>query len=366
MKITCTRDNLNLAIQNVNKAVSLKSPKPILSGILFEAEEDMLVVTATDMDISIRCTVPVSVDEAGKAVVPARYIVELVRKLPDTMIELTTDDESNIMNISYGQSSLDIGLFDYHEFPLFPSLEGDHHIIIDEKILKQMIRQTIFAKSQDDSRTVFTGTLMEVEQDEMRLVSSDTHRLALTKTVLNQVSDQKYSAIIPGKTINELNRLLGTEEEVEIYLDNSQISFQVGNTNIISRLLEGKFPDYKVVIPQKCSTVVRVKTEGLLQSSERAALLLRENNGSVRLTVEDAIMTVNAATEAGKIYEEVPIEKKGDDVIIFFNVRYLCDVLRVIEDEEIFIEFNGPLNAGIIKMGSNDDFLSLLLPIRAV
>lgn len=365
MKIICTRQNLVQGVSTAQRAVSTKNPLPILSGILLTAVENRLEFQATDLEMGIQCVVPCNVQEEGSIVLPAKYLGEIVRRLPDAPIQIETGQSTNVV-IRYGQSEITINGFHAEEFPTFPKPLGKNSLTIPEEELKDYLRQILFATSADENRPVFTGVLMEINEGQLRFVATDTHRLALRKISLKDNLDDT-NVIIPGKALNELARVIGSaDREVTISLGDNQIIFGMEDTLLISRLIEGQFPNYRQVIPQGHKTRIRVKTKDLLESVERASLLARVGTQIIRLNIEEEKVIINANTEVGKIHEELPIYLQGDPIQIAFNAVYLIDALKSIGGDNLYFDMSGPLSPGILRPVEGDEYLSLVLPVRTV
>lgn len=364
MKIICTRQNLIQGVATAQRGVSTKNPMPILSGILLMAKDNQLEFKATDLEMGIQCTIPANVQEEGSIVLPAKYLGEIVRKLPDTPIQIETEQGFNAV-IRYGQSEITINGFEAEEFPAFPVPHGNNTFHLPEDELKEILRQILFAASTDENRPVFTGVLIEITEGNLRLVATDTHRLALREEKVNDILEN-VSVIIPGKTLNELSRVIGTpDRSVDISLGDNQVIFSMEDTSLVSRLIEGQFPNYRQVIPQGYKTRLRIKTKDLLEALERASLLARVGTQIVRLSLETDKVILFANTEVGRIHEEVPIFLEGETMQISFNAVYLIDALRAIGSENIYLELTGPLSPGILRPVEGDHYLSLVLPVRS-
>lgn len=369
MKIICSKENLLYGVQTVQRAVSNKNPLPILSGIHLKTEGNNLKFTATDLEIGIECLVPVTVVEEGSVVIPAKYIIDIARKLPDTKIEITLNKENNLTTIKYGQSEFNIVGINGEDFPVLPTLESDFNYSLSVDLFKNMIRQVVFATSTDDNRPIFTGALLEIEEDNIILVGTDTHRLAYRKGKIN--NEELYnqaSVVIPGRTLNEVSKLAyENEDKVIITITENQILFKLKDICIISRLIDGHYPNYKQVIPNDFNSKLRVKTKDLLDSVERAALLAKEGSNIVKININENKLIINLnSPDVGRIHEEINIFKNGEDNQIAFNSKYIIDVLKVIDSEEIYLEMNGSLSPGVITPVDNDNYLYLILPVRTV
>lgn len=364
MKIICTKQNLSYGVQVVQKAVSSKNPLPILSGILLQTEGDKLKLSATDLDLGIQCIIPVQTVEEGAIVLPARYLGEIVRRLPDVPIQIEIEEGSYSAMIKYGQSELNINGFPADEFPVLPTISDEINFAISEEIFKEMVRQVIFAIYTNENRPVYTGVLMELSATNLTLVATDTHRLALRKLSLPESKGDR-AIIIPGKTLNELSRIIGApDRQVQVSVTENQILFTMEDTILISRLIDGQFPNYLQVIPQGYKSRLRFRGKDLLEATERASLLAKAGAQVVKLSIEDNLLIITANTEVGRIYEEVPVYLEGESMQVAFNAAYLIEILKAVNSEEIYFELSGPLAPGIIRPVDKDDYLALILPVR--
>jgi len=364
MKFFSNKENIIYAIQMVQRAVSMKSPLPVLTGILFECNDNMLKLTGTDTDLTISCTIPVVTEIPGAMVFPSRYITEFSRKLPDGDIEIEKIKDSNMATIRYGQSEFNINGYNADNFSIPEFQSGEIEFIISSEILKEVIKQVIFAASNDETRPVFTGILAEIEKNIMTLVATDTFRLALRKLSIDVNVENLINVIIPGKTLNETARILGSSKDITCQIGKNQILFKTDDTVILSRLINGRFPSYRQVIPENHSALVKVKLNSLLDAAERASLLVVERNPLVVFIVQDNNILINVRSENGWIREKVPAETNGEKLEIYFNVKYLCDVLRSCNYEEIYIKLTGAYTPAMVTPVTGDEFMSILVPAR--
>lgn len=366
MKAFCSKDALLTGVNTVQKAVSSKNTQPVLQGVLIRAEAHSLIFEATDLEIGIRCVIPAQIEKEGVIVLPARIFSDIVRKLPDTTIEIEL--QNDVINIHYYESDISLRGFDPEEFPLLPELYDAESFNLPVSLFKTMIRQTVFACSNEENRPVFTGTLLQIEGSTIRLIGTDTHRLAYRVAEIPNQEDFKFYGIIPSKTMSEIYRLLRDEDEIlTIRFNQSQVAFQFGSVHLLSRLIEGQFPNYKQVIPQTCQSKVFLSARLFQESLERASLLARDSSSHaniIRLSVDSERLWIDQASEIGKISEQMDIKKEGIDVKISFNAKFLLDVLKVIDSEEIVLELSGPFSPGIIRPMDEPNYLYLALPVR--
>jgi DNA polymerase-3 subunit beta len=366
MKIICSKENLLEGINIVQKAVSTKTTLPILEGILIEAA-DKIKMTGNDLEIGIECCIDADVKRPGSIVINSRMFGDIVRRLPDSEV-LIEVKENNTVVIECENSFFEIKGIAAEGFPALPSIEKENGIRISKKILKDMIKQTIFAVSIDENRPILTGSLFEYRSGKLTIVSIDGYRLAMRCHVSENVSDgPDRNLIIPGKTLNEIAKIIQpVDEDVCIYAAGNQILFDMGNCIMTSRLLEGEYLNYMGIIPSEHETKITVNTKDLLACFERASLVItnEERRYPVNLDISDDIVVITANTEAGNVREEMRAEIEGKKLNISFNHRYFIEALRVIDNEMIDIFFTTNVGPCTIRPMQGNDFAYLILPIR--
>ncbi|MDD3705794.1 MAG: DNA polymerase III subunit beta [Clostridiaceae bacterium] len=363
MKIITTKSVLLESINIVQKAVPSKTTLPILEGILFDAKGGKLKLTATDLEIGIETVSNVDVIEPGKIVLSSRIIGDIVRKLPDSDIEIETS-EGNLVSIKSEGSKFKIVTLPYEEYPELPAVKKESGIVLKQNILKEMIRKTIFAVSFDEVRPILTGVLFDVSGNELTMVALDGFRMAVKKNSI--INDNNFRAVIPGKTLTEIGKIINEKEEnVNIYFSKNHIQVQIEDTIIVSRLLEGEFINYKQIIPSEYKIKIKVSSNLLMEACDRAALFARDSsNNMIKFEINDDLMVIMSNSQNGDVHEELQIQKEGNDIEIAFNAKYFIDVLKVIEGEEITIEFTTNVSPSIIRPINNEDYLYLVLPAR--
>jgi DNA polymerase-3 subunit beta len=333
-----------------------------------------LKLTATDLEIAIQCTVEVEVIEEGSLVVPGRYFIEMVKKLPSGIINLKSSSQEGLI-IKYEQSEQFINGFSDEEFPSLPEIKNQVSGSMPQNQFKKMVKQTAIASSHDESRPVFTGTLVEITGDKIVMVTTDSHRLALKEDYWSNssaVMDNKVAVIIPTKTMIEVSRIIPDDAEPLFMIGGTnQFLFKTANINVFTRLIDGQYPSYTQVIPDsgKCTSRIRIKTKMFLEAIERASLLVRdelkEKYSLVKLSVNEDILEINSnSPELGKIHEEIKVFLEGEPIEITFNSHYLMDALKSIDEEEVYIELTGALSPGIIRTVENEKYIYLILPVR--
>ena len=364
MWFTCEKNILQEAIDTVQKAASSKTTYPILEGILIRTNNNSVIFTATDLDLGIETTIEANVSKKGSIVLNSKLLGEIIRKLPSDMIALELDE--NNVHITCQKSEFVIVGNSPDDFPALPTINENAMYEISQDVLKNMIKQTIFAIAQDETRPILTGVLFEVKDGKLSFVALDGYRLALKS--YNIDNNSTINAVIPGKTLNEIYKILElSENTVKITFTTNHILFNLGNTKIISNLLQGEFINYKQIIPNEYRLKIKVKRNEILDSIERASLLAREGKTNlIKFEIKDNKMSITSNSQMGKVYEEVDIELEGEGLKIQFNSRYFIDVLRIIDSDEIYLEFSTSVSPCLIKKIDNTDFLYLVLPVRLV
>lgn len=371
MRFTAQKQPLVDAVSHVSIAVSARTTIPILTGIKITVSETHVLLTASDSDISIQVEIPpdaLNVKESGGVVLPARYFVDLVRKLPGETIEIEVGGQY-ATTIRSGQSQFQLNGMDPDEFPHLPQLNEVGVFSIASDLLKTIIRQTSFAVSTAESRPVLTGVLWELQDNVLRFVSTDSHRLARREVQVEMAEEPPVNhAVVPGKSLADLNKLLNDDDQlVDIVLTDNQLLVKTANILFYSRLLEGNYPDTSRIIPQSSKMAVVVNTKELLSSIDRASLLSQSaKNNVVKLTGEDERLEITANTpEIGSVTETVGVsEFTGEPIKISFNAKFMMDALRAVDSEHIRIEFTGAMAPFIIQPTENDSLLYLILPVR--
>ncbi|KAB3533828.1 DNA polymerase III subunit beta [Alkaliphilus pronyensis] len=364
MHIVCPQKLLLNSISIVQKSVSTKTTLPILRGIYIEATSNQLKIVGTDLEIGIENIIEAEVIEEGATVIDARLFSDIIRKLPDSDISIKLL-ENNQVNIKCLTADFSIVCHNPEDYPELPQINDFNFYKLPHELFRNMIRQTVFATSQDESRPILTGVLLEIEDSSLNMVALDGYRLALRKGKVEANTSNK--AVIPARTLSELARIIETdnEEPIEICLTDNHALFITGSTKLISRLLEGELINYNQILPKEFKSRVRVKTKALYNSIERASLLAREGkNNLVKFIINDDKMTITSNSELGKVYEELAIILEGDDIEIAFNSKYFMDALKVFDDDEVYLDFTTNISPGIIKPVENENYIYLVLPVR--
>ena len=368
MKIVCYKDNILKALNSVVKGVASKTTMPILEGILIQTNDKEIKLTTYDLEIGIEYVMECEVKEQGSTVVNAIMFSEIIRKLPDTEIYITLN-ENNLLEIECEGALYKLTTMNPEEFPELPKIEVENSIDLEQNMLRNMIRRTIFAVSSEENRPIFTGCLFEVENNKLNLVAVDGFRLALRSMYLPTKSNN-FSAVIPGKTLNEVNKiLLDSFENVKIGIAKNQALFEMDNCKIVTRILDGEFLNYRTVIPNNWETRIKVNKNNLQNSFERISLISassieKEKKYPVKVSVDIGKLTISCTNQTGDAKEEIFVSTEGKNIEAGFNPKYFLDSLKAIDDEEVFVEFGTSISPCLVKSVENNEYVYMILPIR--
>ena len=363
MKISCLRTDLANAVSNVSRAVSTKAAIPALEGVLIKAYDNKLNISGYNLEIGITTDIEATIQAEGEIVVSAKLFLDIVRRLPEEIVMIETDDRM-VTYITCGHVDYQIVGMSSVEYPDLPSFEQTDGVTVNSKILREMIRQTVYAVSENTAKPIYTGSLFEIENGNFRIVAVDGYRMAIRNE--NVDSESKTSFVVPGKTQQEVLKLLTDDEEnVEIIIGQRHITFKVRNYRVISRLIEGTFLDYKTTIPNEAKTEIVMNTRSIIDAIERMSLLNNDRVQSpVRCIFSDDEIKLSCASAVGKASDVLSVPIIGDSVEIGFNNRYMLDALKNTDTDEIKLILNGPTAPMIIKPVKGDAFLCFVLPMR--
>ena len=367
MKFSCDQQTLLKALNIVNKAVSPRITIPILKGILFTVKDNKLVMTSSDMDMTIKHTIKdnIVIEEEGEVVINAKKFTEIVRKLPRETVTIETIEENSV-TIRTSNLVADLYCISADEFPKI-NTDNDYSetLVFNSGLLVDMINKTSFAASSDETKGIITGELIEIEENSINMIALDSFRMAVKKEPVKNVKEEKV--VIDAKILNEISKILSeNEEEEDVILKISKKRAQVSlsNTEVSLRLLEGEFIKYRDVLPKEEGIKVIVNREDLINSIERASLIAEKKNNLIRINIKNNLMSITSRSEEGSIKEDLIVDKTGDDIEIGFNSKYFIDALKVIEDEEIKIIFNSSISPALIVPVEGDDYQYLILAVR--
>jgi DNA polymerase-3 subunit beta len=366
MKISITKDQIISGLQAVQNVVSTRTTLPILSNVLLRAEGDAVELTATDLDVTVVCKVEAKVTKPGATTLPVKKLFGIVREL-NGEIEIEVD-EKNVASLRSGSSFFKIHGLGADEFPPLPQFKDEKKVVLPQENIRGMIKKTSFAVSTDESRYVLNGIFVSLKDGKMTLVATDGRRLALVDEEVEISEKTAGEFIVPAKAINELNRLLQEKGEVEIKFGENQASFALKqekdfSTVIITKLIEGNYPNYRQVIPGETKERIALGREELVQALRRAEIMTSEKANSVKLNFGKNQLTITAnSPEIGEARETIAINYKGKEIAIAFNPRYLIDPLNALANDEVFIELIDELSPGVLKI--NGPFLYVVMPMR--
>ncbi|MDR1701593.1 MAG: DNA polymerase III subunit beta [Sporomusaceae bacterium] len=387
MKLKCAKSDLNNAVQTVQKAISNKNTVPILTGIYLSAKDGKLSLEATDYEIGISSTIDAEIEVEGNIVLAGKYFQELVKKLPGDIVEIAQNREDRTIKISSLMSEFNLLSMSAEEFPVLNRnnkqiKEGQNFIKVKDNILRELVKKTVFACATDDSNPIYTGALLENTLEDIRMVATNTHRLAIKKIrrddPITNVDIDNYIAgnethklcrlIIPAKVLNELARLMVYElpVDVEIYWEKNKVSFIFENVYFESRLIEGKYPEYFKVVPEKFNTVANINVSLFYDAVERVSLMAKEGDYNVIKFAfqKDCVNITSNNPGIGKAYESVPVNLEGDELEISFNAKYIIDILKNITSDNIIFSLTTPLSAASICPDDEEEYIYIITPVR--
>ena len=368
MNFTCEKDKMLKAINSVVKGVASKTTMPILEGILIQTNDNEIKLTTYDLEIGIEYVIESEVIEQGSTVVNAIMFSEIIRKLPDTDINFNIN-ENNLLVIECEGSLYKLATMNPEEFPELPKIDIENSVELEQRSLKNMIRKTIFAVSNEENRPIFTGCLFEVTNNKINVVAIDGFRLGWVSNYLSkQYSD--FTAVIPGKTLNEVNKIVTDSFEIiKIGVSKNQALFEMENCKIVTRLLDGEFLNYSNVVPKNWETRIRVNKNIFQNCFERISLISastieKEKKYPVKINVDIGKVTISCTNQTGDAKEEMYVATEGKNLEIGVNPKYFLDALKAIDDEEVFVDFGTSISPCVIRPIENEDYTYMILPIR--
>src|ERR1041385_716123 len=367
MNLTIAKDQLLSGLQAVQNVVSTRTTLPILSNVLIRAEGELLEFTATDLDVTITCGVEAKVKKGGASTVPVKKLFGIVRELASADIDIQVD-EKNVCSIQSGASFYKINGLSADEFPPPPKFGDDKKVTLPQETVKGMMKKTSFAISSDESRYVLNGIFISLKDHKMTMVATDGRRLALADEEVDVSEKSQGEFIVPAKAVNELNRLLQDKGEIEVRYADNQASFNLkddkgGAILIISKLIEGNYPNYRQVIPAETKERVALPREEFLHALRRAEIMTSDKQNSVKLAFGKNNLAITAnSPDVGEARETMALNYKGKEMAIAFNPAYVIDPLNALDNEEVFLELIDELSPGVLKI--NGPFLYVVMPMR--
>jgi DNA polymerase-3 subunit beta len=365
MKLVIPKEDLRDAIANVQNVVSTRSTLPMLQYVFLSARDNALKLVATDLEVGIECVVPCEeISEEGTVTLPCKKLHEVVNNLPPGSVNISVGD-GNVVGITSGVVRYKLMGMSPEEFPKSPEVNREKTFTMPQADLKEMIRKVSFSISTDPNRVNITGLLLALVGNQLRLVSTDGRRLSMGSRELENAPGGDSTYIIPRKTVMELERLLGTDGEVDICLSENQIAFEFGNILIISNLIDGVFPNYEQVIPKNYEQELIAEIEPFAIATQRAGVMTTDRYNLVKYEISDGKMVVTTnCPEVGELRDELDIEYEGDSLEVGFNPQFILDALKVIDEEKVRVQLKDPQSSGLLFPHENENYLYVVMPVR--
>jgi DNA polymerase-3 subunit beta len=362
MKFSVSKEKLLAGLQTVQNVVSNRTTLPILSNVLVQAGGGALRFTTTDLDVGISGAVEASVEKEGATTLPARRLAGIVRELPAAEVVVEVDSK-NVASIRCGQSYFKILGLPEEEFPPLPKFEGAKEFTLSQKALGDALKRTSYAISTDETRYVLNGILFSFKDNKLTMVATDGRRLALVDLEVEFARSQETEIIVPTKCVTELARLVGQDGDLKMSVGENQVAFEVNGTLLVSKLIEGNYPNYRQVIPGEAKERIALERELFLNAVHRVALLASDKSNSVKLIFTKGNLEITANTpDVGEARESLAVAYKGRDFSIAFNPEFLMAPLRALPDDEVYLDLIDEMSPGVIKV--NVPFLYVLMPMR--
>lgn len=372
MKFSILQENLNKGLNIINRFIVSKSQLPILNNVLIKTDQGRIKLSATNLEIGINLWLGGKIEEEGEVCIPAKILTEYISSLPPQKINLSTN--KNILNINSDSYQANFISLPTSEFPIIPTLNKKPKIILTTKELSLAIPQVAFASSQDESRPVLTGVLIQIKKDSLTLAATDGYRLSIKKIKdlkgLEKITEKQKELLIPARALIEVEKIINEDDGksqlgLTITPENNQVIFSTPEAEIISRLIEGKLPDFRKIIPEKNSTKTIIETESLFQAIRAAAIFARESANIVKFDIKDSKIEIRAnSPQIGENKIQLNIKQEGEGGKIAFNYRYLLDFLNTVNSELVTFEMNDSLSPGVFKPTNDSSYLHIIMPIR--
>ncbi len=374
MKISCLQENLAKGLNIVSRAVSTRSTLPVLANILLETDNGRLKLSATNLEIVVTAWIGAKVEEEGAVTIPARTLIDLVGQLPQEQVDLMLNEQTQTLHITCARTESNIRGIDAQEFPLVPQPDKTNRIRVEPDVLKQVINQVVLAAATDDTRPTLTGISTRIEGNQLLMVATDGFRLSMRSAQIASVVEDHVNIIIPARALNELARILPDQVDA-VYLSmpegRNQIIFDMDNVVLVSQLINETFPDYTPIIPKSQNTRTVLGTAEFHKACRTAEIFARESSHTARVQIHpgDEITPGHAviaatSTETGDNVAQIDASVDGDPIEIAFNVKYMTDVLNVIDTPQVALETTTPMEPGVIKPVGDTDFVHIIMPMH--
>lgn len=374
MKVSCLQENLAKGLSIVGRAVSTRSTLPVLANVLLETDNGRLKLSATNLEIVVTCWIGAKVDEDGAITVPARTLNDLVSQLPQERVELMLNERTQTLHMSCARTEANIKGIDAQEFPLVPKPDQENRIRVETAVFKQMISQVALAAATDDTRPTLTGVSTTFDGSQVMMVATDGFRLSMKSAHIPGHVDKPTAVLIPARALHELARIANDDNEamyISLPEGRNQIIFDMENVVLVSQLIDGNFPDYSPIIPKHCNTRTVMGTADFRKACKTAEIFARESSHTARVKVEpgDEItpgfaIIAATSTETGDNVAQIDVSVTGEPIEIAFNVKYMTDVLNVIDTPQVALETTNPMEPGVIKPVGDTDFIHIIMPMH--
>jgi DNA polymerase-3 subunit beta len=375
MKVSCLQENLAKGLNIVSRAVAARTATlPVLTHVLLATDGGRLRIAATNLELGINCWIGAKVEDEGSITVPARPFTELIALLPPDRVDLDLNIRTQTLRVQCGRTDNNIKGIDAQEFPIIPTFEPANAAFIDANLLKTMIGKVVFAAATDESRPMLTGVLTKLENDKIVMVAADGFRLSVCTGTLKEPVAEPRTILIPSKAVAEVARVVSEQEEpvaISVTPSHGQVLFHMQNVDLVAQLIDQRFPDYEPIIPKKTDTRTVVSTAEMLKACRQASIFARESSDTMRLRITPSSdggpgkMTISArADETGDNESQLEAVSTGTEVEIAFNVKFLIDVLSVIDAPQTALETTVPKAPGVIKPVGDDTFLHVVMPMH--
>jgi DNA polymerase-3 subunit beta len=371
MKVSCSQEDLSKGLALVGRAVETRAVLPITNNVLMATEGSQLKLAATNLEIAISCWIPATIEKEGTITIPARLVTDFVNSLPNSRIDMSLSSRTKSMELKCARHEAHISGLDAADFPAIPKITEGMNVKVKAADLRLAIRQVVFAAASEESRPVLTGVHAEFEGDKLTLAAADGFRLAVHKMSLAAPAALKMAIIIPARSLNELNRLLGDQEEpleITVNSQKSQVFFRMRNVEMVSQLIQGTFPNYSQLIPQSYGTKAVVNLSEFLRVTKSASIFARDGSGIVRLQImpkdgKGKLAISARAEEIGDNVGEIDAHVEGAEAKIAFNSKYLVDVLEVIGEKEVALETTTSSSPGVIRAVGKENYIHVVMPM---
>ncbi len=375
MKVSCLQEHLARGLSIVGRAVSTRSSLPVLANVLVATDDGRLKLSATNLEIVITCWIGAKVEEEGAITIPARTFVDLINALPQDQVELELDEKNLTVHVSSGRTQANIKGIDAHEFPIVPEPSKDERIRLEADVLKQMINQVSFAAATDDARPALTGVSTAFSGSQIHMAATDGFRLSMRSAHIPSYVEHDFSIIIPARALIDVARVIGDDLEA-VYLSmpegRNQIIFDMDNVVLVSQLIDGTFPDYEAILPKRHNTRTVLNTAEFKKACRTADIFARESSNTARITVDPGeemsspayVMVAATSVETGDNKAQIDAEVAGEPIEIALNVKYMSEVLNVVETPQVALETTSPREPGVIKPVGDNDFMHIIMPMQ--